>query len=232
MKPVTEVVDLPDPAVQPLVHPLDLRPARRPYRFSVLIASATSLPVGLCLAALVWFATHSFLVPVIAGVTLVGFGALAARHFEQEAWAFIPRRRQDRARPMPATWQLASGLSFAVLLASALVLVTVRLQRPDVAPPVREFTAGAAAATGLLVVADQIRALLAWRPARQNAALAMLPATASVLGSIALSYRLLFGSWFPPPTAVLWYGAATIVLAAVLTAMARYLRHGKSGGQA
>jgi hypothetical protein len=37
MNDINELVDLPDPAVNPLVHPLDLPKARRPYRTARLL---------------------------------------------------------------------------------------------------------------------------------------------------------------------------------------------------
>jgi hypothetical protein len=37
MNDINELVDLPDPAVHPLVHPLDLPQARRPYRTARLL---------------------------------------------------------------------------------------------------------------------------------------------------------------------------------------------------
>lgn len=101
MNEVTEHVDLPDPAVQPLVHPLDLPGARRLFRTSWLIGASTSPPVGALVAVLVWFASRNYLVPLVAAAGIIGFGRLASRATENQAWAFIPPRRRDLQRPPP-----------------------------------------------------------------------------------------------------------------------------------
>ncbi|GII26212.1 hypothetical protein [Planosporangium mesophilum] len=208
MNDVTELVDLPDPAVQPLVHPLDLPEARRPFRISWLIAALTGPPVGLCVAALVWFASHSYVGPLLAGATLIGFGHLASRYFRAQAWEYIPRKRQDRQRPLPAAWELASGLVFAAALAAALLLLAYRLDRPDVAVEVREFTIGMGAAAAALVVIDFLGTLLR----RPRSALFTLPAVVAVVVSIAVAYAILLDS-ARGPSATLWWGVGTMLVA-------------------
>ncbi|UNX53725.1 hypothetical protein MF406_12100 [Georgenia sp. TF02-10] len=112
---IPEIVDLPDPAVRPLVHPLDVPPARRLFRAATVVGALTGPYAGLGLAALVWFASASWLPPLVAGAALVGLGALARRYLTAQAWGFIPRRRQDRGRPLPLTWQLGQALAVAVV---------------------------------------------------------------------------------------------------------------------
>ena len=46
MNDINELVELPDPAVQPLVHPLDLPRGRRLFRSSWLVGVLTSPPVA------------------------------------------------------------------------------------------------------------------------------------------------------------------------------------------
>ena len=67
MNDINELVDLPDPATHPLVHPLDLPQARRPFRTAWLIGALTSPPVAALVAVIIWFASHSYLVPLVAG---------------------------------------------------------------------------------------------------------------------------------------------------------------------
>ena len=112
MNDINELVDLPDPATQPLVHPLDLPQARRPFRTAWLIGALTSPPVAALVAVIIWFASRSYLVPLVAGAAMVGFGQLAGRAYREQAWGFIPRRRQDRRRPLPALWELGAGLAW------------------------------------------------------------------------------------------------------------------------
>jgi hypothetical protein len=188
MSSLTEIVDLPDPAVQPLVHPLDLPEARKHFRRSWLIDSATGPGVAACLAALVWFAGNNFVAPVIAGAAVLVFGRLASGYSAREAWAFIPRKRQDRERLLPWTWRLGSGLTLAVLLAAALVLTAIRLNRPDISDPVREVTFGLSVVAAALVAGDQIIRLVRRRPE----ALGMLPGTIAVLGAVFAAYTILF----------------------------------------
>jgi hypothetical protein len=185
---VTEIVDLPDPAVQPLVHPLDLPEARAHFRRFWLIDSATGPGVAACLAALVWFASQSYVVPLIAGFAVLVLGRLAAEYSAREAWAFIPRKRQDRARLLPWTWRLGSGLAVGVMLAAALVLTALRLDRPDITEQVRLVTFGIGLAFAALTVGDQILRLIRRRPE----ALGMLPGTVAVLGAVFAAYTILF----------------------------------------
>jgi hypothetical protein len=211
---ITELVDLPDPAVQPLVHPLDLPPARRPFRASWLIGALTSPPVAALAAVIIWFASHNYLVPLLAGAAIAGFGQLAAGAFREQAWAFIPRKRQDRRRPLPASWELGSGLALAAVLAAALLLATFRLDRPDVAVQVRAFTFGMGAAAGLLVVADFFAKLLRSRGRALRRVLFPLPGVMAVAGSLAVAYGVLFGSAGPDAPAALLWGAAAMLLEA------------------
>ena len=222
MNDITELVDLPDPAVQPLVHPLDLPEARRPFRISWLIATLTSLPVGLLVAGIVWFVSRNYVVPLITGAVVIGFGSLASGFFRAQAWTFIPRKRQDRARPLPARWELGSAVAFSALLAVALLLVVFRLDRPDVSVAVREFTFGAAAATGLLVALDFVGKLLRHRGAERKRALATLPGVVVVMGGIAVAYNTLFDASDAGASTNTYLGAATMLLVGAAAGIWQY----------
>ena len=72
------------------------------------------------MAVIVWFASHNSLAPLIAGAAVIGFGQLASGVYQAQAWAFIPRKRQDRRWALPVAWELGSGLAPAgVLFGSA-----------------------------------------------------------------------------------------------------------------
>jgi hypothetical protein len=213
MNDINELVDLPDPATHPLVHPLDLPPARRPFRIAWLIGALTSPPVAALAAVIIWFASHNYLVPLIAGAAILGFGQLASRVYQDQAWAFIPRRRQDRQRPLPALWELGAGLALGIVLALALVLVAFRLDRPDVSVQVREFTFGMSAAAGLLVLVDVAARLLRHRGRERGRALYPLPGAVAVLGSLAVAYGVLFGSSGPSSLGTVLWGAAAMLVA-------------------
>ena len=230
MNQVTELVHLPDPVAQPLVHPLDLAEARRQFRYSWIIETLTSPAVGLCVAAIVWYGTRSYVVPLIAGAALVGFGAMASRVLRDEAWAFVPRKRQDRQRSLPPNWQLISGLVFAAVLAAALLLVILRIKQSDIGQGVREFSFGSGVGVGLLVLVDLARKLLSRDRDRRSRALHMLPAIVAIFGCIALAYSVLLGSSGPAPSATLIWGLLTMLAVGAGVGVWEYVE-GKRGIQ-
>lgn len=225
MNDIAELVDLPDPAGQPLVHPLDLPQARRLFRASWLITALTSTPVGLCAAAIVWFASRNYIVPLIAGAAIIGFGQLASRCYRDQAWAFIPRKRQDRQRPLPATWELMSGLVFAAVLATALLLVAFRLGRPGIAVEGREVAFGMSAAASLLIVVVFIGKLVRQRSDERRRTLFTLPAVIAVVASVAVSYDVLLDSSGARPWATVWWGAAAMLVVGTGTGVWKYTQH-------
>jgi hypothetical protein len=175
--------------------------------------------VGVLVAVIVWFASHSYLAPLIAGAAVIGFGQLTSGVYQEQAWAFIPRKRQDRQRPLPVAWELGSGLVLAALLVVALVLVAFRLDQPDVPDQVRELTFGMGAAAGLLVVVDA--RLLRRRGHTRRRVLYALPGAIAVVASLGATYGVLFGSAGPgSPATVLW-GAAAMLAAGVAVGIAR-----------
>jgi hypothetical protein len=154
MVDVTELVELPDLATRPLVHPLDLTETSDRYRFGWLIGVFTSPAVGLLVGVIAWRLGAGYVVPVIAGLSLVGLGALASRFQRDETWAYIPRRRQDRGRAMPPAWELVAGVVSGAAIVLAATLASPELDAPGVPVEVREFIAGGAAALAVLVGID------------------------------------------------------------------------------
>jgi hypothetical protein len=212
-----EMVTLPDPETQPLVHPLDLPEARTQFRRGWLVRSCTSLPVATLVAAVVAYAGRNAVGPIAVFVALVGFGTLAGRWFTDRAWDYIPRTRQDRDRPLPRLWDLASAAVLALALGVALLLIVFRLDRDDVPVEVRAFTFGMCAVAALLVVADAALGLV--RPARRRRALAALPGVVVVAAATILAYAIWFDGAASAPE-LLW-GALTMVGAAVLVGATR-----------
>ncbi|QSB13332.1 hypothetical protein JQS43_17090 [Natronosporangium hydrolyticum] len=221
MTDMEETVALPDPDTTPLVHPLDLPEARPLFRTGWLVGAVTSVPVAALLAAIVGYTGRTIAVPVIVFVVLVGVGALASRWLTSRAWDYIPRRRQDRDRPLPPLWEIASASILALLLGAALVLVVFRLGRDDVPADVRAFTFGMCVVVALLVVAQAVGGLL--RPARRRQAAARLPGAAVVAGATILAYSM----WFDGDadvTLLLWGAAAMAGTAAAVGAGQRGVR--------
>jgi hypothetical protein len=188
MSDITELVDLPDPALQPLVHPLDVPEARRPFRTSWMLRTSTIPVVGLCVAALVWFVSGNYVAPVIVGVAIISFSALASRCFADQAWAFIPHKRQDPTRRVPVAWELISSLTFGLVLAATLLLVVWRFARSDVTAEVREFTLGMSIAAAVMVLSENIIDLLRHRGEQRRRVLSRLPGTAAVAASVVVFY--------------------------------------------
>lgn len=187
---ITELVELPDPVAQPLVHPLDVAAARDDFRRSQLIGALTNPAVAVLVAAVVWLGSHAVLPALLAGLALAVLGLLAARCFESRAWQYIPRKRQDRDRRLPLRYRLGFAVPLAAVLAAALLLTAWRLGRPDVDPDVRLYTFYAAVAVGVLVLGDLIRAAV--RPHRAARLPGQLPPAIAYLAAVALSYPLLF----------------------------------------
>lgn len=212
-----ETVLLPDPGVQYRVHPLDLPEARTQFRNAQLVGAFTSLPVATLIAAVVGYLGHNWIGPVAVFLALSIFGALAARWFNDRAWDFIPRKRQDRERPLPRLWEMGSAAILAFILGVALLLIVFRLDNNNVPVPVRAFTFGGCAVAALLVLADAAFGLMR-RPSRRRA-LASLPGVAVVAFATILAYVL----WFDGNAggSELFWGAATLAVAGVITGAVR-----------
>ncbi|SDJ83047.1 hypothetical protein SAMN04487820_102277 [Actinopolyspora mzabensis] len=223
MRELTELVDLPDADVQPLVHPLDLCEARRPFRRAQLITALTNPAMGVCLAAIVWFATHGFLPPLIMAAAIIAFGALASHLDRERAWAFIPRNRQDRHRTLPLSWDVGASVVLAAALAVVLILVAVRLGQSDVSTEVRRFTFGMAAGTALLMVGDAVTRVLRKQGRR---ALLGLPSLFAVAGSLAAATsHTLSGTPHSTTSPTVFLGLITMLGIGVLVGGWKYREH-------
>jgi hypothetical protein len=209
-----EIVDLPDPATQPLVHPLDLPEARTEFRNGWLAGAATSLPVAALVAGIIAYLSRGVVGPILAFLALTVFGALASRWSTNRAWDYIPRKRQDRERPLPRSWDVGAGAILALALGAALLLLVFRLDDADVSIDVRSFTFGGCALAALLVVADAVFGLL--RPARRTRALASLPGVAVVAVAAVLAWTAWFDGDANGP--LLFWGALTVAAGGVLAA--------------
>ncbi len=151
--------------------------------------------------------------PIAVFLALVVFGALARRWFTDRAWDYIPRKRQDRERPLPGAWEVGAGAILALVLGAALLLIVFRLDRDDVPVAVRSYTFGMVAVAAALVLADAVRGLV------QRRAVAGLPGVAVVVAATVLAYV----RWFDGDAdgGLLVWGAVTMAGAAVLVGAAR-----------
>jgi hypothetical protein len=128
-----ELVDLPDPETTPLVHPLDLPGARRTYLLSLFVAAATNPLTAIALVLLLWTVTGLGVVALPVGVGLYEAGRVGTPWFDRESWAYIPRSRQDRDRPLPMIWALAEALVLAAV--SGVLMYVLVLSSPSIGGP-------------------------------------------------------------------------------------------------
>ncbi len=207
---IHEVVNLPDEAEQPLVHPLDLPEARADFQRALLVEVFASPPVGLMVAGIIAVVSGNYVATLIAGATLIGFGALASAFFRREAWAYIPRRRQDRERAIPLAWELGAAMVRGTVLALAILLIALRLGRSDVTGDVREFTFGMSVAVVALMLAE-----IGWMVGRSRLRTALLkvPAVVAVAASLAAAYSIVFRDGAPGVTPLTVDGAVTMLVA-------------------
>jgi hypothetical protein len=188
MKTVRETVALPDEKVQPLVHPLDLAEARRPFLVSWWLTVPAMPSVVFFLAALLWSVSNNYVTPILVPLLIaIGSGVLSS-FLGKEAWAHIPRRRHDSSRPLPAWSVLRAVISTASLLAG-LVLATVWIVRRDVGTDVLGYIVGSAGGILLLMVVGLLWTALA--PGGRSAALGSW--TSQVAGLVAVAAALMVG---------------------------------------
>ncbi|WP_157408447.1 hypothetical protein [Actinoplanes sp. N902-109] len=219
---MAEIVALPDPEVQPLVHPLDVPEARRLLRGSRVVVALTSPPTALLPAALIGYAGRSLIIPAVVLAVLVVVGMLAGRRLADRAWDYIPRSRQDRDRPLPHRWEVASAAVPAVLLGVALVVIVLRLGHDDVSLDVRSFSYGMCAIVTLLVAADAVIGLL--RRAGRRRAVAALPGVVVIIAVTLVAYP----AWFDGNA-----NRSLLILGAVLmAAIAAFALAGRRWGAA
>jgi|GEM_PF-2007518 len=220
MKTVRETVALPDATVQPLVHPLDLDDARKPFAASWWLSILAMPTVVFFFAALLWTVSNNYVTPIVVPVvTAVCMGLLAA-HLRKEAWAYIPRKRQDSQRRLPARWSLTrSAISTASLL-GGLVLLTIWLVGLDVDTGVLGYVIGSAAGIVILMVAGLLWTALA--PARLSASLGSWTSQLARLVPVAVAVAvgwLIFDARYDPAdldVSDILIGASVIVAAQVI----------------
>lgn len=157
--------------------------------------------------------------PILAAGTLLVFAILARRYFEAEAWAYIPRKRQDHDRRTPAAWSAVKGAIAAFALLAGLVLVTLSVLEFRPPAPVIAYIVGSAIGVIVLMSGELIWA--AFAPARfrrggsRASQLVVLAVTvaAAVVGVYAFHSTYGSNMWRP---AEMLSGAAVIIAVQLL----------------
>lgn len=161
MKNIHEAVTLPDATTHPLVHPLDLAEARKPFVVAWWLSVLTLPTVFFALAAMLWSISNNYVTPILVPVVVIGGSVFARRYLESEAWAHIPRKRQDRGRQMPVVWSILKAAISALALLFGLILITLWLVDRDLPADVTAYIVGMGAGVLVLMVLNLLWTLLA-----------------------------------------------------------------------
>ncbi|TBN56122.1 hypothetical protein EYE40_01205 [Glaciihabitans arcticus] len=218
---ITETITLPDPSLQPLVHPLDLPEARAHFRFAFWIRALTNPGTGLVLAALVWFLAESWVVPVVVFLSLAVIGHFAAAWSDRRAWEYIPRKRQDTERRLPLSWELGRSVIFAALLSVGVMLLALRLGGRETG--VRDYTLGSAVAVVAMMIV-----VLAVRHSR--AALFSIPSIVALAASLAFAW-----SWMsrtPVDPSIVLMGALVMLAVGAVVGVGKLIEERRTAATA
>lgn len=115
-----------------LLHPLEIPRARLFFLGAAVLGVLTSPSAIVAMMLGLWAVSNNPVTPVIGAVLGLIAMAYVERRYRSDAWAYIPRRRQDRGRDEPDLW-VAVGLSVeAILLVVGTSLVALS-GRPEIA---------------------------------------------------------------------------------------------------
>lgn len=216
MKEITEVIDLPSIEEKPLLHPLDVAPARRPYLTSWWLRRLASLPVAFLFGVLLWVISNNLVTPIAVPIVVLTLAALAAEYFAGQAWEHIPRKRQDRQRDSAARPQLAGSFIDAIALVSGLLILIAWVSTREFAENVEEFTIGIGAGIAVLQVAEVVAAALRRPRAWVGVASRLLSLAAMVVAVLVASTTLVGDQWTTESIRVALMGGAMMIVIQLL----------------
>lgn len=142
MNTIREEGNLPDPAIQPLVHPLDLPAARRSFAASWWLDQLASPTMFLALASMLWAISNNYITPILVSLVVTVCAAFASRYQSGEAWSHIPRKRHDHQRHVPLWWSVAQTAISTLALYVGLILLLGWIIARDFPPGVAAFSVG------------------------------------------------------------------------------------------
>ena len=192
MSTMTERVSLPDPTSKPLLHPVDVAEARRLFVRAWGLSVLGSAEVLVLVAATAWLLSDSWLAPSLAVVSTGVIAETARRHLMTEAWAHIPRKRQDRQRPTPSPYSLVESVVRPIALTAGVVTALASLTSYDVG--VRSWAVGSAAGLGLAMVGASLERWL-----RIRSAAAVLELTTGLVCVASAASLAVSARWVPSP---------------------------------
>ncbi|WP_293698087.1 hypothetical protein [uncultured Agrococcus sp.] len=144
MKTVRETVALPDSTEQLLVHPLDITDSRKPFVASWWLSMLAMPTVVFCFAALLWIVSNNYVTPIAVPLALAVAAGLLAAYLRKEAWAYIPRKRQDLQRRFPTRWILLRSVVSTASLVAGLALLTLWIVDHELDTSVLSYILGTA----------------------------------------------------------------------------------------
>lgn len=218
MSTMSERVSLPDPSTQRLLHPVDVAQARPAYVRGWVTSVLASAEVLTLVAAAAWLLSDSWIAPTLAVLSTGVVAELARRHRMSEAWAHIPRKRQDLARDTPAPYSLVDAVVRPAAMAAGVALVLTGLA--DHGAGVRSWALGSAAGVGLALVAVP---LLRW--VRTRSSTAALEAGVALVVTAPASAAAPYAGWIPEPLDLV---AVLLGLGMLVVAYAAWLARGRS----
>ena len=174
MNLMSEHVPLPDHNTRPQLHPLDVADARSSFTRAWVLSLIGSPQALVFVGGIAWFLTDGWVAPVLAVLSTGVIAELARRHLLSEAWAHIPRRRQDLGRSVPMPYSGIEALLLPLVLTAGIVAILVGLG--SYGAEVRSWGAGSAATCGLAMVAQA-----GWTWARRHTAEAGVELVSSLL---------------------------------------------------
>jgi len=223
MKEIKEAVDLPSDEDKPLVHPLDVAPARRPYLVSWWLRRLASLPVAFLFGAVLWIISNNVITPFVIPVVVLASAALAAEYYAGQAWSHIPGKRMDRWRDFGAVLQLGASFIDAMALVGGLLILIAWGATRDFPEGVEEVTIGIGAGIAVIQIAEIVAAVTR-RPRDWMAAVSKLFALAAiVLVVLVASVTLIAGQWSTESIRLALMGAATTLAIQLVLWLIRFI---------
>lgn len=154
MNTIREEADLPDPAIQPLVHPLDLPATRCSFAASWWLEQLASPTMFFALASTLWAISNNYVTPIVASLVITVCAAFASRYQSGEAWSHIPRKRHDHQRQVPLSWLIAQATISTLALYFGLILLLNWIIARSFPPGVASFSVGMGIGIVLLLSAS------------------------------------------------------------------------------
>lgn len=201
-----------------LQHPLEIPRARLFFVGAVILRVLTSPTVIVAMMLALWAVSNNPVTPVVGAVLGLLAMAYVERKYCSDAWAHIPRRRQDRGRDEPGVWA-AVALSVKVvclIVGTSLVVLSGRAE-------IGSLSAGAL--FGLIAVAVITVAWDLHAPADRRILYVSVPVeisfAATVVTVAGFGVILLAGEDFVGTEAIV--GAAAAVVAATIGLLFRLI---------